>query len=838
MRFVVTFFCCLLGGIGLHAQIQEVAPEGNPRLYRHSNPTLTEPVRSYTLLSPAAVQRVVDTNALTIVRAGESAEICIDTAALDGTFSLLTNLGCQPLTAGSVVVDEICFTYTADPSVIVDTDTLCMRVCYETGECDTLIYPLLITRPDAVTTLPDIFVDAFGTASFCVDTLGATGSVISVDALSCDGDDLGTASITDAICVAYTAAAFAGTDTVCVTVCDINGVCDVTQVALRVQRDTLDVPFMDDFSYGGPYPRSDYWLTNDVYVNETFAVRPPSIGVATFDGIDATGSPYTGGDGFSDELVSTYFGLGGFDTSDDVYLSFFYQARGLGDKPEQKDSLVLEFKSPTGSWVRIDQYQGIDPDVFGSDSIPEFAFVRYALPQEYLYDGFQFRMRNKSSRRGMNDLWHVDYIRLTVDEVPSELFADVAFTAPTSPPLKRYTAMPFFQFKGFVAQELRDSFVLPIFNHFNTTQEVQVPRIYIFADDVQIIADFLFKSEDPILPFGNVPAQQHIDALYVADEDAALGITTGLNNYIPTVDSVQGMQLTSLASFEQTSQNANLPLVFVNDSTSFTAQLRDYYAYDDGTAESNLVAQNVGTQIAQRYETNKDDTLRAIQVHIPRINVDVSSQLFNLQVYVGELDGTPEFERTFVRPIYVDELFDSLQGFTTYVLQDDITDSLTPLAIPAGEFWVGWQQGTITDDPIPFGFDKNRDNTANLRFSTNNSGVWQEFPSYITGTAMIRPVMGSRTPAETGTVAIEPVRALPDPLRIYPNPASERIYIDLGSGDRTAYTYQLFTLTGQSLRRGRADATIDVSDLVDGLYILQVVHTPSGARHSERVVVR
>jgi hypothetical protein len=58
--------------------------------------------------------------------------------------------------------------------------------------------------------------------------------------------------------------------------------------------DTLNLPFIDDFSNAKvyPYPDPKLWTDKYVYVNTTYPVNPISIGVATFDGLDPNGMPY------------------------------------------------------------------------------------------------------------------------------------------------------------------------------------------------------------------------------------------------------------------------------------------------------------------------------------------------------------------------------------------------------------------------------------------------------------------------------------------------------------------------------------------------------------------
>ena len=128
------------------------------------------------------------------------------------------------------------------------------------------------------------------------------------------------------------------------------------------KKDTLDLPFFDDFSESYLYPDSLNWLNNQVYVNNHFPFRPPTINVATFDGLDSKGSPYnkTINKDFSgpgDSLISQPINLkdsaGSFYAiSDSMVFSFFYQTNGLGYHLNGEDSLKLWFKSANNLWVK------------------------------------------------------------------------------------------------------------------------------------------------------------------------------------------------------------------------------------------------------------------------------------------------------------------------------------------------------------------------------------------------------------------------------------------------------------------------------------------------------
>src|SRR4051812_4866849 len=82
-----------------------------------------------------------------------------------------------------------------------------------------------------------------------------------------------------------------------------------TNVSYRTQAvgDTLDLPFVEDFSLNSIYPTPTLWLEKDVYVNNNYSANPVTIGVGTFDGLDEFGHPYQAssiGDSIADYLTS------------------------------------------------------------------------------------------------------------------------------------------------------------------------------------------------------------------------------------------------------------------------------------------------------------------------------------------------------------------------------------------------------------------------------------------------------------------------------------------------------------------------------------------------------
>ena len=70
----------------------------------------------------------------------------------------------------------------------------------------------------------------------------------------------------------------------------------------------LTLPFIDDFSYGESYVDNLLWKKSSVFVNRTYSIEPPTIGAATFDGLDSNGFAYSinisNPEGYADTLMS------------------------------------------------------------------------------------------------------------------------------------------------------------------------------------------------------------------------------------------------------------------------------------------------------------------------------------------------------------------------------------------------------------------------------------------------------------------------------------------------------------------------------------------------------
>ena len=80
---------------------------------------------------------------------------------------------------------------------------------------------------------------------------------------------------------------------------------------------------------------------------------------------------------------------------------------------------------------------------------------------------------------------------------------------------------------------------------------------------------------------------------------------------------------------------------------------------------------------------------------------------------------------------------------------------------------------------------------------------------------MIRPVFGDNTPPSTPTEEISDVIT----FEIFPNPAQNEINVRTIDGN---YNFTIYDIYGRAVHEGELDGTINVSELTDGLYYLQL----------------
>lgn len=573
--------------------------------------------------------------------------------------------------------------------------------------------------------------------------------------------------------------------------------------APAIAQSSLSLPFFDDFSTsvgdvsagqaGIGQPNPARWQPGSgVYLNNTMATNHPTVGMASFDGLAANGLPYVRNNqfaqGYTDTLASRPINLAGLSVADSVFLSFYWQGRGLGDSPDAGDSLTVQFQDRAGAWQTVWRTEGGLPD---SNFVQAFVPVSAAA---YLHGAFAFRFRSYGRTSGPFDTWNIDYVYLNRGRSRTNRFVkDVAMRKPLSPLLKRYTAMPLTQYGINPAAETADSVTTDInnlFDNFNfttfrfTVRDAVTGRVV--QDDAQtntVLIPSLSAQRKRIRPApvtgfgtgGRALLRYKVDLLTTDDQNP----------------SIPGTNLRQ------------------NDSISAVAVLDDYYAYDDGTWE---FARQIGPRerVAVRFILNKPDVISGVRAAIVPIRTNQSGQPFVLTVF-GNNNGSPGI------PLYQ-------KSFTTQYspYRNGFVDFPFDRGVAVNDtFYVGYQQISTSDTTfLRLGFDKNSPFGSQIFY--NGGSNWEQNQRSaafnIQGAFMLRPVMGG-TASNVVTATPEPTPPLS--LLAYPNPTTGLIRWEarltrlevISTGGRVLATVE----------PGRGQQTADLSYLPDGVYLLRLL---------------
>jgi hypothetical protein len=548
----------------------------------------------------------------------------------------------------------------------------------------------------------------------------------------------------------------------------------------------LELPFFDDFSKITVYPDPMLWEDQDAFINSTYCVNPVSLGVATLDAIDHTGSIHENANGFgfiADHLTSQPINLS-YLPSDSVYLSFYFQPQGLGDDPGPKDSLVLQFYSPSDSlWYSVWNQSG--------DTLQDFTQVLIPIVDTtYLKPGFRFRFRNyatlsiDASSEGMIancDHWHIDYIKLDKDRsINDTLPNDVTMRELIRSLLKNHEAMPWDHFLATSLSEMGNEISIAYTNHDDSVRNVT--RIFEITDLYEQTLDYSLSA-----------GAANIDPLETIVYDTTLIYTYNSVQTDSAMFEVRGYLITD--NFDNK----------VNDTVIYHQVFRDYFAYDDGSAEGGYgytggSAENAS--LAYAFTSFIPDSLYGIQFYFNQSYQDASKRNFILTVW-SDNDGIPGdiiYSKEEVQPEYEDQV----NEFHTYKLDNPIEIS--------GKFYVGWQQ--VTQTFLNIGFDVNR--ISNDKLFIRKSGIWSN--SLMEGAIMVRPVMGK------SLLTSESIHQELSGFKIYPNPADDYIQVDYPEGfDLNSMIIEIFDIHGRAiLHSGYHTTRIDLSGLSPGVYFLRI----------------
>ncbi|MFT4062571.1 MAG: T9SS type A sorting domain-containing protein [Edaphocola sp.] len=550
----------------------------------------------------------------------------------------------------------------------------------------------------------------------------------------------------------------------------------------------LTLPFFEDFADESPYPNTDRWADQYVYVNNTFGYRPVSRGVATFDALDQYGALYAvNTDNYTrfdaDTLTSLAIDLSSKTPSDSVYLSFFYQAKGYGFLPKSSDSLNLYFLKSNGVWQKI--WSAAPPD-----SLQAFVQVMIPLTDTAFFNaGFQMRFINQATIGISNSNWNLDYIRLDEGrDYQDTALDDVAFTAQPTSILNDFTAMPFRHFKTNASSFLAANLTATLQNNGGVGQNLGVG----------------YRASETLTntDLGTITGTTALSAY--GNNSLSFGLFAA-GSYTPTNSNDRVV-------FEQqyftASGYANEPTA--NDTINCYQEFDNYFAYDDGTAEQsyylNLLSSAPG-YTAVEYALYQPDTIRGVALRFARTNPEPTFKEFALAIYKSIAYGGASDQLVYQSDYIYPSFEDSINKFSVFAFD-------APVVLEAGVFYVVLIQAAGgTSDSLQIALDANRTGGNHRYYKVENN--WES--SQLDGALLMRPLVGAAL-----TLGISDALRHTIGWEVSPNPAKNIATVTLPEDKNGTYT--ISSIDGKTLSNGlvKNGTQINLSSLPAGLYVVRI----------------
>lgn len=573
------------------------------------------------------------------------------------------------------------------------------------------------------------------------------------------------------------------------------------------------LPFYDDFSGSNIYPDTTKWMDRNAYINSGFPLNPVTRNAATLDVLDGQGKVYDYA--ISNPFIAEYLSSNAIrldsvfeptpkalTPADSLYFSFFYQPQGNGNPPENPDSLVLEFgfiEELDTIWNHVWSTPGRTLSQFLQENDNNF-FKQVMIPitdPKYFTSSFFFRFYNYASivsqsqpnSRSNEDNWNIDVVYLNYDRsIHDTSYPKICFTGQAPSFLNRYQSMPYKHYRANPTASIAEN---PLLHFSNLDNQNHTLKYSYTVEQVNGAQSYTYVNDDPIEIDSATycePYNTTVYKLFAIDYDRD---TTSfiIRHYI-------------------SDSTVNPPMV---DSLVYTQGFYNYFAYDDGTPELGYGVEPIGGAFAVRFDLNELDTLRGVQILFNHTLNDANNNYFDIVVWKDN-DGKPGdevYRLTNRKPRWEDNIYQ----FSYYKF-----DRLVKLN---GTFYIGIVQQS--SGLINIGFDSSRDNSQYNFY--NDDGSWHQ--SLMAGSIMLRPVVGGDY-----YIDVDEIPATPQ-VRVYPNPASSTIHID---GLDNGATVNLYDITGRMLTHSTFTGELSVSQLSNGLYLLNIT-TTDGIVISKKIMV-
>ncbi|HSF54684.1 MAG TPA: T9SS type A sorting domain-containing protein [Algoriphagus sp.] len=508
------------------------------------------------------------------------------------------------------------------------------------------------------------------------------------------------------------------------------------------------LPFWDDFSTGIDTLK---WTVDGASFTETIGQNPPSLGAILFNGVDQNGRPYSlqiRDQGESDFLTSKPFDLSPLSPAqkESLYLSFFWQAGGKAEAPDDSDRLTLQILDPEGTWIPVWLKPGgsdLDRTTFTQENIK--------IRPEWQHDGFQFRFFSNGRQIGPFDSWLVDYVYLNFNRSESDVsYRDRALTQRNQIRLGDYSAYPLE-----LLQNEQSGLWSQVQNEFLNLEDRFRAMEYSIQLEDSLGNQTLSINEDT--PFNPVPnslerrtfISREFDEIPVPTSETDLVFSTSLTSGDGFLYEIQNGDTIRYRSVDYRQ----------NDTVKTVFPVRDFFAYDNGSADYAAGINQRSGQLAVRFDTPEAVYLKGISINFT--NTIQANQAVDIVVW-DEIEKSPILVKESLIP-------EKIPG------QDYIYYSLDTNLRVTGQFHIGFTQ--FTNDFIHVGLDKVNDNSDKIFYNVGSGWVQNE---EVKGSLMIRPHIAIAPPFEESEV---PGAS----FRIYPNPVVDRLFVEGDFADITIF---------------------------------------------------
>jgi len=667
-----------------------------------------------------------------------------------------------------------------------------------------------------------------------------------------------------------------------------------------VERPALLLPFFDDFSdLRSPFPNDSLWEDNLVFINASFPLFPPTIGVATFDALDASGRLYAHAASYTfpaDTLTSRPIRLDSiFDENPRCLIIF--DSTWRFDTTWNFDSLLL-----------VDTVSRIDTVLTRIDTIiPYPTFISfYFQPGGGFGSQWDGMLRGRAPRvddflilefrddtAGWHTVWVSDsakywshptlrtlesFCPLCVDETATDI--ERVFFRQVAIPVSAEFFYSEFQFRFRSLNSLDPPGNRPVGRDGGGQWHIDYVRLDIHPDGFRDFSPdiaFVHQGERVLREFQAMPANQflisdlvseipilfrNLDTLFqavnysfniegpnfswsaVATNPEVWPFRTHGFNY--DIDLYLGQRAFPNA-FPERPDSGRFVFQHVltgdardvfqsNDTMIQILHLGNYFAFDDGTPELGF-----------GLSAQADHPLIQFALQFP---MRVADSLVGIQIWLNHTHEATNLT-SFNLAVWTATdangmpLQHSVTEGETLFLEHVYGDTIgfftywldAPLALNPGDFFIGFQQRN--NFFLNVGFDVNN-NAENRMFRRINADAWEQI--YMSGAVMMRPIFGTSAtippPPPTNIVDRENIDNGFENIRVFPNPSEGIVFV---VSETFVNRYELFDINGRRLLSQRVETGHAPSLQDDNTIVIDMSHLPSGVYilvlHTENGIV-